>query len=155
MKNRKYAPEEVDAFIETAQIMGVGPAMRHLGYPTWPTAAKWFKEKDLELPTVDSLQERAAGLRTFYGDTEKKYAAQRNIERIVQALEQDQLDADAIKKLSDALHKAVQTFNLIDGKSTYIQETRTKDGSELEIMDMIGQMKAENALKEKEFNALG
>ena len=149
VRKRTYTHDEVEEFIETAQNMGVGPAIRHLGYPSWPTAAKWFRDNDLELPTVDSLQARAAELRDFYGDTEKKYAAQRAVERIVEALEQDRLTADDINKLNNALHTAIKTFNLIDGKSTSITETHTKDEVDLGVFDIINTAKARNALKEE------
>lgn len=148
MKNRVYTVQEVEDFLETAQMMGVGPAIRHLKYPTWPTAAKWFKDRDLEMPTIDSLQAKAAGMKYFYTDNEKKYAAQRAIERIVESLEQDQLTADDINKLNNALHTAIKTFNLIDGKSTQITETQTKDAVDLEVFDLISAAKAKNQLKE-------
>jgi hypothetical protein len=147
-----YSQDQINEFIATAEMMGVAPAIRQLGYPTYPTAQKWFEEQGKEMPSIDSIGQKAAVMRVFYGDQEKKYAAQRNIERIVESLEQDQLDAKDINLLSNALHKAVQTFNLIEGKSTSITESHTKDGADLAINDLLNSAKAKNALVEEEMN---
>jgi len=49
--------------------------------------------------------------------------------------------AEDINKLSNAIHKAIQTINLIEGKSTNINENRSKDGSDLAIIDMLNEAK--------------
>jgi hypothetical protein len=71
-------------------------------------------------------------------------AAQAVIDRSVEALYQDTLTSDDINKLSNSLHKAIQTINLIEGKSTNISESRTKDGSDLAIVDMLNEAKMRN-----------
>ena len=43
--------------------------------------------------------------------------------------------------MSNSLHKAIQTINLIEGKSTNISESRSKDGSDLAIIDMLNEAK--------------
>jgi hypothetical protein len=57
---------------------------------------------------------------------------------------QDVLDADQLNKLSNAVHKAIQTINLIEGKSTVIQEQRNKDGQDLAIVDLLNEAKMRN-----------
>jgi hypothetical protein len=59
---------------------------------------------------------------------------------------QDALDSDGLNKLSNAVHKAIQTINLIEGKSTIIQEQRSKDGSDLAIIDLLNEAKARNEI---------
>ena len=44
------------------------------------------------------------------------------------------------------MHKAIQTINLIEGKSTNISENRSKDGTDLAIVDMLNEAKARNEL---------
>lgn len=149
-----YSERQVEEFIELAQMKGIGPAVRELGYPSTPMAYKWFRDRGEDIPSIDSLATRAVHFKLFYGDNEKKFAAQKNIERIVEALEEADLDAKDINLLSNALHKAVQTFNLIDGKATNVTESVTKDGTDLAITDMLNAAKAKNALKEEELNDL-
>jgi hypothetical protein len=146
-----YSDRQVAEFIETAQEMGISPAMRKLGYPgAWATAQRWFETAGLGLPTVDSLIAKAVELKQFYGDKEKKFAAMTLIDRIVEKLLQESdLTADDINKLGNALNKAIQTFNLIEGKSTSITESRQKDGTDLAIVDMLNEAKARNAAKEE------
>lgn len=150
MAKVKYTDADVREFLACAQEMGISPAMRKLEYPaSWATAQRWFAEAGIELPSVDSLVAKAAEMKGFYGDKEKLFGAQTLIDRIVESLQQDHLTADEINKLGTALNKAIQTFNLIEGKSTVITESRQKDGSDLAIMDMLNEAKAKNAVQEQ------
>jgi hypothetical protein len=153
MARGRHTQEEVDEFISAAKEMGISPAMRKLNYPaSYNTALSWFEKAGLPRPDIDSLMAKAAELKVFYGDREKLYAAQANIDRIVESLHEDDLDADGINKLSNALHKAIQTFNLIEGKATNVTESRTKDAADLAINDMLNAAKAKNALKESKIS---
>jgi hypothetical protein len=57
---------------------------------------------------------------------------------------QDVLDSDGLNKLANAVHKAIQTINLIEGKSTVINENRQKDGQDLAIVDLLNEAKMRN-----------
>ena len=140
-----YTDEQITEFIEQAAEMGIGPAMRTLGYPkSYHTAKKFFVQRNIETPTANSLAVMAKQLDIFYTDKEKALAAQAVIDRTVEALYQDTLESDDINKLSNALHKAIQTINLIEGKSTNISENRSKDGTDLAIVDMLNEAKLRN-----------
>lgn len=145
-----YSENAVNDFIEAAKEMGISPAIRALGYPSYGTAIRWFDERGEARPDIDSLLMKAGELKKFYGDTEKLFAAMTLIDRIVEQLQQNDLDADEINKLGNALHKAIQTFNLIEGKATSVSESRTKDGADLAIIDMLNAAKAKNAIIESE-----
>jgi len=140
-----YTDEQITEFIEIAGEMGIGPAMRQLGYPkSYHTAKKFFVQRNIDTPTANSLAVMAKQLDIFYTDREKILAAQAVIDRSVEALYEDNLVSDDISKLSNALHKAIQTINLIEGKSTNINENRSKDGSDLAIVDMLNEAKMRN-----------
>ena len=140
-----FTEEQITDFIENAQEMGIGPALRYMGYPkSYHTAKKWFVQRGLEMPTMDTLAKMAGDMKVFYSDKEKLIAAQAVLDRCVEALMQDALDSDGLNKLSSAVHKAIQTINLIEGKSTIIQEQRSKDGSDLAIIDLLNEAKARN-----------
>lgn len=145
MGYQTFQEEQITEFISNAQEMGIGPAMRYLGFPkSYHTAKKWFVERGLDLPTVDTLAKMAAGLKVFYSDKEKLIAAQAVLDRCVESLMQDALDSDGLNKLANAVHKAIQTINLIEGKSTVINEQRNKDGQDLAIIDLLNEAKARN-----------
>ena len=140
-----FTEEQVAEFIETANEMGIGPAMRYLGYPkSYHTAKKFYVQRNIDMPTANTLAVMAKQLDIFYTDKEKVLAAQAVIDRTVEALYEDTLASDDISKLSNALHKAIQTINLIEGKSTNINENRSKDGSDLAIIDMLNEAKVRN-----------
>jgi hypothetical protein len=137
-----FTDEQISEFIETANEMGIGPAMRYLGYPkSYHTAKKFYVQRNIDMPTANTLAVMAKDLAIFYTDKEKVLAAQAVIDRTVEALYEDTLVSDDISKLSNALHKAIQTINLIEGKSTNINENRSKDGSDLAIVDMLNEAK--------------
>lgn len=137
-----YTDEQITEFIEQANEMGIGPTMRLLGYPkSYHTAKKFYVQRNIDMPTSNTLAIMAKQLDIFYTDKEKVLAAQAVIDRSVEALYQDTLSSDDINKLSNALHKAIQTINLIEGKSTNINENRSKDGSDLAIIDMLNEAK--------------
>ena len=99
---------------------------------------------------MDTLAKMAVDLRVFYTDKEKVIAAQAVLDRCVEALMEDTLDPDQLNKLANAVHKAIQTINLIEGKSTAISENRQKDGQDLAIIDLLNEAKMRNeAMKNK------
>ena len=142
-----FNEEQISEFIETANEMGIGPAMRYLGYPkSYHTAKKFYIQRNLDMPSANTLAVMSKQLDVFYKDNEKILAAQAVIDRSVEKLYEDDLLADDINKLSNAIHKAIQTINLIEGKSTNINENRSKDGTDLAIVDMLNEAKARNNL---------
>lgn len=157
MGYQTFDENQITEFIENAQEMGIGPTMRYLGYPkSYHTAKKWFVNRGIEMPTIDTLAKMAAGLGVFYSDKEKLIAAQAVLDRCVEALMQDSLDSDGLNKLANAVHKAIQTINLIEGKSTHINEQRNKDGQDLAIIDLLNEAKARNeAMRNNGLKVLG
>jgi len=142
-----FNEEQISEFIETANEMGIGPAMRYLSYPkSYHTAKKFYMQRNLDMPTANTLAVMSKQLDVFYRDNEKILAAQAVIDRSVEKLYEEDLLADDINKLSNAIHKAIQTINLIEGKSTNINENRSKDGTDLAIVDMLNEAKARNNL---------
>jgi hypothetical protein len=137
-----FTEEQISEFIELAQEMGIGPSMRTLGYPkSYHTAKKFFVQRNIDMPSANSLAVMSKQLDIFYTDKEKVLAAQAVIDRTVEKLYEDDLLAEDINKLSNALHKAIQTINLIEGKSTNINENRSKDGTDLAILDILNEAK--------------
>lgn len=140
-----FTEEQITDFIEVAQEVGISPAMRQFGYPkSYHTAKKWFNQRNIDLPSLDSLAKMAVDMRVFYSDKEKLIAAQAVLDRCVESLMEDTLDPDQLNKLANAVHKSIQTINLIEGKSTAINENRTKDNADLAIIDLLNEAKMRN-----------
>lgn len=145
MARKEYSTEEKENYIKVAQELGMGPAMRELGYPgSHHTAKKWFTERGLELPTVSSLQQYAAALGVWYKDAEELAGLQMIMDRYVELLQSKSLDADALNKISNGYQKLIQTKRLIEGKTTAVTETHTKDGTDLEIAKLTLAMEEKN-----------
>lgn len=151
----QFTEEQITEYIELAQEMGISPAMRMLNYPkSYHTAKKWFEQRNLDLPSIDTLAKMAVDMRIFYTDKEKVLAAQAVLDRCVEALYEDTLDSDQLNKLANAVHKAIQTINLIEGKSTNINEQRNKDGQDLAIIDLLNEAKARNEMVKKNLDTV-
>lgn len=151
MSYSKYTEEQISEYIEIANEMGIGPAMRYLKYPgSYHTAKKFYIQRNLELPSPDSLAVIARSLGIFYSDKEKIVAAQAVLDRCYEKLVEDVLNSDELNKLANAVHKAIQTINLVEGKSTAINESRSKDGTDLALTDMLNEAKMRNSeMKDK------
>jgi len=59
----QFTEEQIDEFIQMAAEMGIGPTMRTLGYPkSYHTAKKWHIQRNVEMPTANSLAIMAKNL---------------------------------------------------------------------------------------------
>jgi hypothetical protein len=119
MPGRKYTEEEKQEYLELASELGHARAMRELGYPkSWATANQWAQDFGVSV-ALDELKARAAAHRDFYKDEELLIAAQAGIDRAMDFLEKrEDLSADDLKKVMDALGKAIDKHLLISGKAT-------------------------------------
>jgi hypothetical protein len=145
MARKEYNTEEQEQFISVANELGIGPAMRELGYPgSHHTAKKWFTSRGIDMPTVSALQQHAASLGVWYKDAEELAGLQMIMDRYVELLQDKSLDADALNKVANGYQKLIQTKRLIEGKTTQITETQTKDGTDLEIARLALEMEEKN-----------
>jgi hypothetical protein len=143
---KTYTQDEKKEFIDQANELGLSPAMRMLGYPgSHHTAARWFKEYGQELPDVSYLQRKARALKEWYSDKEELASVQTLMDRLVEALESESLDPDGLNKIANALQRAIQTKRLIEGKSTNVNESHTKDATELAIAELVREQASINS----------
>jgi hypothetical protein len=150
-EKKEYTEEERIAFLERAKEVGKARAIRELGYPTFPTAAKWAKQYGVELP-LNELSLFANELKQFYGYEEKLYAVQLLIDRTVELLNSPEaLDADQIKKAGEALKRAIETSNLVEGKATSITQANN-DPFNNDIEAFIEEQERINRAKQLELN---
>lgn len=154
MPYKQHTEAEQIEFVDLASEIGISPAMRQLGYPrSYNTAKKWFAELNKEVPKLDALMQQAADMKKFYGDAEKKVALQNMMDRIVEELHSSKLDSESINKLANALEKTIRAFQLVEGKATNINESHSKDGSDLAIRDMLNEALAKNNVAEAKLNS--
>lgn len=145
-----YTDEQKQTYIETAQDVGMTRAMRQLGYPGSPaTATKWLKEYGVSID-VDTLKQKAADIKHFYGYMEQMHVLQTGLDRIQQMIEHDDLTAAEMRQLADAANKIIQTIELVSGRVTDRNETVTVDSTDLEIKRLIAEVEAQNQAVEEE-----
>lgn len=128
----RYDDQQRAEFIELAQQIGIGRAIRELGYPTFPTGQAWMKAAGVS-PNVDTAYQSMKQWHTFYQVEDLLVVIDEGI-----AAAQDLIakadNADDLKKLSESVQKLTNTRLLLEGKSTSITEKRerTSEDSEFE-----------------------
>ncbi|MFF7496309.1 hypothetical protein [Streptomyces rubiginosohelvolus] len=129
MPGPKYTEQEKLTYLELATTIGHSRAMRELGYPKhWSTANSWAKEFNVTI-ALDELKQKAAEFNDWYGTEEQLIAMQEVISRGREfILYREDLTPDELKKTAEAMKRAIETMQLLQGKAT--SRTGTEEGSE-------------------------
>lgn len=144
-----YSEKEITDFLSYAQEVGITKAKRELGYPkSWSTAQYWAKNRGVEC-AVDEVMQRTQLAYEQYKIEEVITIAQEGMNRVYDELmNNNTLDADSQKKLSEAFMKHYNVWANAQGKATAISESRDAVQTDLEahLQDLIMQEKAKNVL---------
>lgn len=152
MSYKKYSDQEIDQFLEVAKDIGIGRAIRKVGYPdSWGTANRWAKARGIEV-TVDDLKAKSKEYHDWYNTEEALLVAQEGMARVHEMLTEQDLDADSQKKLAEAFQKYANTWLLLQGKANAISESRTKDSTDIELLELINEQKMKNAEMESDIS---
>lgn len=121
MTNR-YTDEQKAEFVELAEQIGIGRAIRELGYPTYPAAQAWMKARGV-LPNKDTAFAQMKAYHTFYQVEDLLIVIDEGISAAQEMITKAE-SPDDLKKLSESLQKLANTRLLLEGKSTSITENR-------------------------------
>lgn len=143
--NMSYTEDQRNEFVELAAIKGIEPARKELGFPgSWTTGKKWCDAAGVEIP-LDALATRARAHYTFYTDVEKYLAAQALLNALYEKIESDSnMNAQELNQLANAVQRAIQTLQLLDGEATNRSEHITSDNMDLEIRRMLNSQRDKN-----------
>src|SRR5574338_515466 len=124
----KYSDEEIATFLELAQDVGIGRAIR---------------------VAVDDLKARSKAYHDWYETEEALLVAQTGMARVHEALMEQDLNADEQKKLAEAYQKYANTWLTLQGKANSISESRALDSNDVELLELINEQRARNAMIEQ------
>ena len=125
----KYTEEQINTLLEHALEVGLGRAIRDLGYPSaYGTAMRWAEMRKVSID-VDPVKQKASRTASWYKDEEKTLVAQAGLERVYEQLQEGHLTPDDLKKLADATKRYVEVMQLVSGQPTEIKQTT--DGDDL------------------------
>ena len=146
-----YTDEQINTFLELAEEVGITKAKRELGYPSsWGTAQYWAKNRQVDIP-VDEVMAKAAGTREWYKAEEVMTVAQEGFNRVWEELTTNvELTPDDQKKLAEALRKHYNVWASAQGKAQVITETRSTDGMDEHLTELLNMEKAKNMLRKEE-----
>jgi|SRR6478609_1559446 len=142
MGNINYEDDQINEFMDLANDIGIGPAIKELGYPgSWATAQRWYIKRGIDTPNVDTLKSKASQMHQFYEDKEALLVIQEGLQ-IVHATylnRWDSLEPDDQKKLAEAIQKLTNSMRVLQDKATNINESRYSDATQQEINDLMKQ----------------
>lgn len=147
---KRYTDEQRAEFLEVASEIGIAPAMRQLGFPAgWTTGQRWMQAAGIEIP-LDAIKALAKAHDDWYQTEHVLLVAEEGIKRVHEELQRTKFTPDEHKKMSEALQKYANTWRLLQDKATNITETHSRDGMDLEIVDLLNSVEAKNARIEQE-----
>lgn len=136
-KSIRYDDDMQAAFCELAVDIGIGRAIRQLGYPhSWITAKRWCDNRGINVD-VNAMKAKAKSYDLWYTDRDVLLGAEAGMERVMEQLEETDLDADSIKKLAEAYQKYTNVWLTVQGKAANISESHHKDGTDLELIELM------------------
>ncbi len=154
MSNKRYPDDkQKDEFCALAQEVGIGRAIRELGYPTYPTAKTWMEARGIKA-NIDTVMQNVKQYHTFWQNEDARSVAENGMARIQEKLIEDaEIGPEEMKKLADAYSKYVNAWLVLQGKSNDIREQRETTQSDLAIMDLLNSQRAKNAEIENEIKS--
>lgn len=147
MSNKRYTEKQINDFISLAQEVTPGRAMRELGYPgSYSTVMTWYKARNIE-PNLNEHMAAVKKYHLFKENDDALLVAEEGMDRVLDQLREEAvLTPDELKKLSEAYSKFTQTWLLLKGKATNINESRETTQADLEIAELINAQRAKNAM---------
>lgn len=146
---KTYTDQQIDKYLELAQEVGLGRAIRELGYPTYPTALRWAKARGITV-NLDTLMANVKAYHTFYETEDMLVLVEQMAERVSEFAVSEIATADDAKKAAEATQKLVNSWLLLRGKATDITEKRAVDSADLALVDLLNAEKARNSLLEED-----
>lgn len=133
-----YTDEQKEVFLVLAQEVGIGRALRELGYPkSYQTALDWAKNRGVSV-NVDPVMSHVKAFDDLYKTEHMLAVVKEGVSRVYESLtEQSDLEPDAQKKLSEAFQKYTNSWLVLQGKASDIKETHTRDGIDVDLKRML------------------
>ena len=135
MAHRDYSDQQQAEFCALAQEIGVGRAIRELGYPTHPTAYSWMSKRGIE-PKHSHIMDNALKFHRFYKTEDLLKTVDEGI-AVIEEMYSKIKTADEAKKLAEAIQKLMNTRLLLEGKANTISEKREVTQADLEIAELL------------------
>lgn len=140
----RYSDQEIADFLEVAVDIGIGRAIRELGYPkSWMTAKRWADMRNIDVE-VNAMKAKAKSYDLWYTDRDVLLGAEAGMARVMESLEEEDLSADDKKKLAESYQKFANIWLTVQGKANNITQTQRKDGMDLEIVNLLNNEIARN-----------
>ena len=147
-KQTRYTDEQQAEFCELAQLIGVGRAIRELGYPTHNSAYLWLQARGIE-PKPSDVMENARKFQRAY-ETDDLIRAVDDAMAVTEEMYAQATTPDDVKRLAEAIQKLVNTRLLLEGKANNINESRQVTQQDLEIAEMLRVEQVKQATREVE-----
>jgi hypothetical protein len=141
-----YTDKEINDFLDLAQEIGIGRAIRKLGYPkAWSTAQRWAKNRGVDI-SKDKVMAQAKAIHLFMDSSDAMFIAEEGMARVAEELRDNaRLSPDDHKKLSEAFQKYLNSWRLAQEKATDIKHSYERTQQDIEIEQLLDEFKQQQA----------
>jgi len=136
---QQYSDKEIDEFLAIAQEIGIGKAIKELGYPkSFDTAQAWAKNRGVNV-NVDPVMARAKQFDLLYKEEDMLHVLQEGIQDWFEYMSSNkgEIAPDDKKKMAEALSKYMNSWLLLKGKANEIKGTVEKTEIDLTIEEFM------------------
>lgn len=149
---QEYSDKDIDAFLVIAQEIGIGKAMKELGYPKgYVTAQNWAKNRGVSV-NVDPVMARAKQFDKLYKEDDMIHVLQEGVAAVYEYLSKNgsEMDPDSHKKMSEAMQKYANTWLVLQGKANDIKGTVVTDTMDSDLQRFLNESQAKMAKESEE-----
>jgi hypothetical protein len=136
---QEYSDKDIDEFLVVAQEVGIGKAMKELGYPKgYVTAQNWAKNRGVSV-NVDPVMQRAKQFDLMYKEQDMLILAQEGMSAWFEYMvkHKDEMTPDDHKKMSEAFQKYNNSWLVLQGKANDIKGTVNTDSVDVKMMEWL------------------
>jgi|SRR6188474_3377442 len=149
---QEYSDLLIDEFLALAQEIGIGRAMKELGYPKgYQTAQNWAKNRGVNV-NIDPVMQRAKQFDILYKEDDMLRLAQEGLSAWFEHVSKhrDSMTPDDMKKMAESFQKYTNSWLLLQGKANDIKGTINNDSVDVALMEFLNaEMGKNNADSER------
>jgi len=143
-----YSDAQREAFVALAADKGIAPAIRELGFPSFPTATKWLQARGITI-TVDSLMANVKAYHKFYSLEDMVSVVECGASRALETYQTTPaLSPNDQLRTAGAVQRLVTTWQTLNGRASQITESRETDSLDVALVQLLDAERTRNGNKE-------
>jgi len=132
-----YSDAQREAFCSLAADKGIAPAIRELGYPSFPTAQKWLRARGIKV-SIDSLMAQVRQYHILYSVEDMLTVVESGVARAMETYQNNPaLSPNDQQRTASAVQKLITTWQTLNGRASQITENRESDPLDVALVQLL------------------